>query len=58
MLKLCGAETPFGFAQDRLCPQIRVALQRLQGCYDYRQPAELRSAWTGEGARPHMCNYY
>jgi hypothetical protein len=20
---------------------------------DYLQPAELRSAWTGEGARPH-----
>ena len=30
---------------------------RNQSCYDHRQSAELRSAWTGEGARPHTSLY-
>jgi hypothetical protein len=38
---------------------VKTAVQwRIQSRYDYRQAAELRSAWTGEGARPHTGNYY
>jgi len=29
-------------------------LYRAQSCCSHRQTAELRSAWTGEGARPHQ----
>ena len=32
----------------------RVAQWRIQGRYDYRQSAELRSAWTAEGGCPHV----
>jgi 4-diphosphocytidyl-2-C-methyl-D-erythritol kinase len=51
----CGAGTPFGRLR---AGSAREGAPRTQSpeTLSGKKPAELRSAWTGEGARPHMAS--
>src|SRR3984893_13697089 len=63
LLKLCGADTPFGFAQGRLRPRKRVAQSRIfvttgscraaLGLDSRGRAAVPTQPLDGRGARPH-----